>query len=115
MQCPGVGSWRLSVRRKQEESSGSDHPPGRVGSWMATVTYLGGVAMASGLMLMVNAAVIYSLYSGLGGWIPPDWNVTQLWQFLIYLVPMFLLVLEWMLWDLLLRLTCPKSGSRAHR
>jgi hypothetical protein len=31
---------------------------------MATVTYLGGVAVASGLMLMVNAAVIYSLYSG---------------------------------------------------
>lgn len=82
---------------------------------MATVMYLGGVALASGLMLMVNAAVVYSLYSGVGGWIPPEWNVTQLWQFLIYLVPMFLLVLEWMLWDLLMRRAGPKIGSKSRR
>jgi hypothetical protein len=77
--------------------------------------YLGGVALASGLMLMVNAAVVYSLYSGLGGWIPPEWNVTQLWQFLIYLLPMFLLVLEWMLWDLLMRRARPQADSRPRR
>jgi hypothetical protein len=82
---------------------------------MATVMYLGGVALASGLMLIVNAAVVYSLYSGLGGWIPPEWNVTQLWQFLIYLVPMFLLVLEWMLWDLLMRRARSQTGSRSRR
>ncbi|MFN7723043.1 MAG: hypothetical protein ACK5PD_16620 [Pirellulaceae bacterium] len=103
------------MRRDQKGASGSDHSSGRAGSWMATVLYLGGVAMASGLMLMVNAAVVYSLYSGLGGWIPPEWNVTQLWQFLIYLVPMFLLVLEWMLWDLLLRRNRPHTGSRSRR
>ncbi|MFM8173844.1 MAG: hypothetical protein ACKN81_09890 [Pirellulaceae bacterium] len=103
------------MRRDQKGGSGPDHRSSRVGSWMATVMYLGGVALASGLMLMVNAAVVYSLYSGVGGWIPPEWNVTQLWQFLIYLVPMFLLVLEWMLWDLLMRRAGSKIGSRSRR
>lgn len=103
------------MRRDQKGGSGPGHRSGRVGSWIATVVYLGGVALASGLMLMVNAAVVYSLYSGLGGWIPPEWNVTQLWQFLIYLLPMFLLVLEWMLWDLLMRRARPQADSRPRR
>jgi hypothetical protein len=57
--------------------------------------------IVSSLALIFNAALIFALYSASMQLLPDWFSMVQLGQFVLFVGPMLLLVLEWMLWDYL--------------
>jgi len=51
--------------------------------------------------LVFNAALIYALYQGSLQFLPIWFSMVQLGQLVLFIGPMILLFLEWLLWDYL--------------
>ena len=57
--------------------------------------------VVSSVALVFNAALIYALYTGSMQLLPDWFSMVQFGQLILFIGPMVLLVLEWMLWDYL--------------
>ena len=61
--------------------------------------YLLVVTMIAAVGLLLNATVVYAMYTALSLLLPAALDIPQLWQFVIYVGPVILLFLEWSVWD----------------
>ncbi len=84
----------------QENGTPSDFPPHS--SWRpfaGLMLFLATTILASGVLLIVNSTLVYSIYQALLEAYPSQENYAQIWQFLLYLIPVLMLFLEWIIWD----------------
>lgn len=56
-------------------------------------------ALATGFLLLVNGALVLVLLGSAVSVTPPWLSRDGVLQFLLFLVPLLLVVLEWMIWD----------------
>jgi hypothetical protein len=55
----------------------------------------------SAIALVFNAALVFALYQGSLQFLPVWFSMVQLGQLILFVGPMLLLFLEWLLWDYL--------------
>ncbi len=96
-------AWFTSIGRMSENAGKrhpSDFPPHF--SWRpfaGLMLFLATTILASGVLLIVNSTLVYSIYQALLEAYPSQENYAQIWQFLLYLIPVLMLFLEWIVWD----------------
>ncbi len=61
--------------------------------------YILSLAVIAAIGLLLNATVVYAMYTALSLLLPAALDIPQLWQFVIYVGPVILLFLEWSVWD----------------
>jgi hypothetical protein len=64
---------------------------------LATFSFF--TVLFSGVALVFNAALVFALYQGSLQFLPPWFAMVQLGQLILFVGPMLLLFLEWLLWD----------------
>jgi hypothetical protein len=73
--------------------------PWRSYAWLVVYAVL--TTSISVVLLLVNAGLVYALHAGLADRPPSPWSLVPLWQFVMYVLPVVLLFLEWIIWDTL--------------
>jgi hypothetical protein len=65
------------------------------------VLYVIGIIFVSSILFAINTGLVFSLAQGIAGLLPDLPGASQLIQLVIFIGPVFLLYLEWYVWDVL--------------
>ncbi|MEL6110629.1 MAG: hypothetical protein AAFU85_31875 [Planctomycetota bacterium] len=78
----------------------SDRPP-RLGVLAVSAGIVSALlsALATGFLLLINGALVLVLLGSAASITPPWLSRDGVLQFLLFLIPLVLVVVEWMIWD----------------
>jgi hypothetical protein len=94
--------WQRWSLRRVDESAGMGVDMGQRPNWRSLaglIAYSLATILLSGLLLTVNAGLLYPLFLAASPLLPPMVALPQVGQLFLFLGAFSLLVLEWILWD----------------
>ena len=65
--------------------------------------YLLGLALVACTLLFINGGMVLAVFRGLADSLPDQFSNQRMVQFVLFVAPVVLLVLQWMAWDFLVR------------